>query len=150
MRAIATLVCVLVASVLTMSASAQSGDAKAGIAATNKKWEQAWAKADAAMLSSLYTANAWLLPPNGAMAKGKAVADVWKSVLGSGGTTIALTTQELEVHGDTAHEVGAYEIKAADGTTADKGKFVVIWKREGGDWKLHRDIWNSDMPPAEM
>ena len=30
----------------------------------------------------------------------------------------------------------------------DSGKFIVIWKQEGGQWKLHRDIWNSSMPPA--
>ena len=25
-------------------------------------------------------------------------------------------------------------------------KYVVIWKREGKNWKLHRDIFNSDNP----
>jgi hypothetical protein len=23
---------------------------------------------------------------------------------------------------------------------------LVIWKRDGDDWKLHRDIWNSSVP----
>ena len=25
---------------------------------------------------------------------------------------------------------------------------VTFRTREGGQWKLHRDIWNSDAPPA--
>jgi hypothetical protein len=23
----------------------------------------------------------------------------------------------------------------------------VVWKRRSGAWKLHDDIWNSDVPP---
>ena len=22
-------------------------------------------------------------------------------------------------------------------------KYVVVWKKVGGEWQLHRDIWNS-------
>ncbi len=29
----------------------------------------------------------------------------------------------------------------------DKGKYIVVWKKENGDWKVWRDIWNSDNPP---
>jgi ketosteroid isomerase-like protein len=28
----------------------------------------------------------------------------------------------------------------------DRGKYIVVWKDEGGKWKLHRDIWNSSLP----
>jgi len=31
----------------------------------------------------------------------------------------------------------------------DRGKFVVVWKKQAdGAWKIVADIWNSDMPPA--
>ena len=40
-------------------------------------------------------------------------------------------------------EVGRY-ILGAGGQTADVGKYIVIWKNDGGTWKLHRDIFNSD------
>jgi len=29
------------------------------------------------------------------------------------------------------------------------GKYVVIWKRDGGQWKIHRDIWNTSMPATK-
>jgi ketosteroid isomerase-like protein len=35
-----------------------------------------------------------------------------------------------------------------DGTIADKGKYIVVWKKEDGKWKLHRDLSNSDLPVA--
>ena len=31
----------------------------------------------------------------------------------------------------------------------DEGKYIVIWKREAGQWKLHRDILNRSMPLPE-
>jgi hypothetical protein len=30
----------------------------------------------------------------------------------------------------------------------DQGKYIVIWKREKGQWKLHRDIFNSSVPAS--
>jgi len=30
------------------------------------------------------------------------------------------------------------------------GKYIVIWKLEPtGEWRIHRDIFNWDIPPAE-
>jgi len=29
------------------------------------------------------------------------------------------------------------------------GKYVVIWKRDGGQWRIHRDIWNTSMPTTK-
>ena len=100
-------------------------------------------------MAALYTANATLLPPNSARVTGSAaILEFWKGALAGAPARGKLTTGEVEAHGDTAHEVGTYELSAADGKVVDKGKYVVVWKREGGQWKLHRDIWNSDMPPA--
>jgi len=44
-------------------------------------------------------------------------------------------------------ETGKYELFVGDKVSAEKGKFIVIWKEENGKWKMHRDIWNSDAPP---
>jgi hypothetical protein len=45
-------------------------------------------------------------------------------------------------------ETGRYEIYGAENKLMDKGKYVVAWKPVNGDWKLYRDIFNSDMPAA--
>jgi hypothetical protein len=60
-----------------------------------------------------------------------------------------LTTLEVEAHGDSAHEVGAYELSDASGKVLDRGKYVVIWKRDAARWKLHRDIWTTSQAPAK-
>ena len=63
---------------------------------------------------------------------------------------VSLTTEEAEGHGNTAHEVGKYELRGADGKVLDHGKYVVIWKKEGASWKLHRDIWTTSVAPAKQ
>jgi len=70
-------------------------------------------------------------------------------VFDSGVKGVRLKTLEVESHGDLAHEVGQYELLDAAGKTLDRGKYVVIWKKDGGRFKLHRDIWTTSMPPAK-
>jgi hypothetical protein len=41
-----------------------------------------------------------------------------------------------------------YRLQGAGGQVLDMGKYVVIWKQEAGQGKLHRDIWNSSRPAA--
>lgn len=56
--------------------------------------------------------------------------------------------EELEEHVDTAIEVGQYTLSGG-GQVMDRGTYLVTWKREDGQWKLHRDIWNTSVPPEE-
>ena len=35
-----------------------------------------------------------------------------------------------------------YKIKPSK-SQATAGRYVVVWKRQNGHWKIHRDIWNS-------
>lgn len=50
---------------------------------------------------------------------------------------------------DFVVEEGSYSFPDGKGGTIDKGKFITIWKQEDGKWKLYREIWNTDMAPAE-
>jgi ketosteroid isomerase-like protein len=62
---------------------------------------------------------------------------------------IALETTEVFDGNDTAAEVGKYTVLDGKGQAVDSGKYIVVWKTDGGKWKLHRDTWNSDAkPPA--
>jgi uncharacterized protein (TIGR02246 family) len=129
-----------------VAAGAQDAAVRAAIEAGNKKFSAAAAKGDAATVSSLYTADAEALPPNSDVVKGRAaIQAMWQGVFGSGVTGVDLTTLEVEAHGNSAHEVGTYVIKVKD-AVADRGKYVVVWKKVGGQWQLHRDIWNTSQP----
>lgn len=133
---------------VTLQINAQQ-DTRAAIEAANKQFVATFAKGDAAGLAGMYTTNGIAYPPNGDPVSGRpAIQKMWQSVIGMGVKGATLTTTEVEAHGDTAHEVGTYTMLADGGKQIDRGKYIVIWKREQGAWKLHRDIWNSSMPAA--
>jgi ketosteroid isomerase-like protein len=67
-------------------------------------------------------------------------------VIGMGLKSVKLETAELDVLGDSAIEQGYFELGDGAGNVADRGKFLVVWKQQGGEWRLHRDIWNSSVP----
>jgi len=53
--------------------------------------------------------------------------------------------EEIMVLGDHAYDYGYYEgsTTKADGSKSDwKGKYVIVWKKVEGDWKIYLDIWN--------
>jgi uncharacterized protein (TIGR02246 family) len=123
-------------------------DVRDQIAAANEQFEAAVARADAAGLAALYTENGQLLPPNADAQTGReAIQAVWQSVLDMGIKKAKLEIVEVEDLGDTAIEVSRYKLFGAEGQMLDKGKYIVIWKKEDQQWKLHRDIFNSSMPP---
>ncbi len=118
------------------------------IAAENEAFLTAFAKGDATAMAMTYTEDGQALPPNGEVVTGReALAGLWQAVFGMGIVGATLETVELEQLGNHAYEVGKYTLKATDGSEVDRGKYVVIWQcLPGGEWKWHRDIWNSSVP----
>jgi uncharacterized protein (TIGR02246 family) len=117
------------------------------IAAANERFMAAFDSHDAAGVAALYTEDGRLLPPNADVMAGKeAIQTFWQGAMDAGLASAQLEIVEVEDHGDTAIEVSQYTLGGADGQPLDQGKYIVIWKREAGDWKLHRDIFNSSLP----
>jgi ketosteroid isomerase-like protein len=124
--------------------------AREAIAEGYKAFELAFYKGDADAISRMYTEDAELLIPEAPIVRGReAIAQVWKSIVGSGGTTTRVNTGEVQESGEWTYEVGTFEASAPDGKILNAGKYIVIWKRQStGEWKIHRDIFNWDIPPA--
>lgn len=132
---------------MTQSASTEVRDA---IAAANLKFMETFSKGDAAGMAALYTENGQILPPNSETVAGsQALQAFWQALMDMGIKEIKLESGEVEGHADTAFEVSTYTLRAEAGKVLDKGKYIVIWKLAQGQWKLHRDIFNSSMPAAE-
>jgi uncharacterized protein (TIGR02246 family) len=118
------------------------------IAATNRAFEEAIRKGDVDRLAYLYTTDAMALPPDGPVVKGRdAIKEMWRGAIRDMALRdVQLQTLDLEVAGDTACEVGearlTLEPPSSAPTTATV-KYVVAWKKAGGRWLLHRDIWNA-------
>jgi uncharacterized protein (TIGR02246 family) len=124
-----------------------SEGARAAIAAVNEQFQKAFSSGDASGMGQHYTQDGQLLPPNSQTITGpEAIAGFWEGVMGMGIKTVRLETVDFEDHGSTAIEIGNYFLTGGEGQAIDNGKFLVVWKNDGGSWKLHRDIWNSSSP----
>jgi ketosteroid isomerase-like protein len=121
-------------------------DHKAVIEETNKAFSAAALKGDsAAFVTTLYHPDAAVFPPNAPEMNVSKTASAMTQFSSMGVTSFSLTTKEIFKGDETVTEVGTYEM--GDGSkTIDKGKYMVVWKKDGDTWKLFRDIWNSDNP----
>jgi uncharacterized protein (TIGR02246 family) len=110
----------------------------------NDAFEAAFPNQDSVGLAALYTTDGVLLPPGMAEMKGtEAIQQFWQGAMQMGVGKAKLTTVEAEEYGDTAIEQGQFVLSGADGSELDHGKYIVVWKRQGDQWYLQRDIWNS-------
>jgi ketosteroid isomerase-like protein len=110
---------------------------------------EAFGRGDAAGVARLYTPSAQLLPAHSDFVEGiAAIQRFWQGAMDMGLKEAVLESLEVEGYGETAHEMGRYTLKTGTGEVADSGKYLVIWKQEGGAWKLHRDIWTTSRPAA--
>jgi ketosteroid isomerase-like protein len=124
-------------------------DPRSEIEEGNRRFMEAFGRGDAAGVARLYTARAQLLPAHSDFVDGTtAIQRFWQGAMDMGLKEAILETLEVEGHGETAHEIGRYTLKTGTGEVADSGKYLVVWKQEGGVWKLHRDIWTTSRPPA--
>ena len=124
-------------------------DVHDAIVAANRIFMATFSRGDAAGIAALYTENGQFLPPNSDFVTGKqAIQTTFQAYMDKGIKAIKIETIEVEGYGDTASEVGRYTLEGEGGQVLGRGKFVVIWKQEAGQWKLHRDIINTSMPAS--
>jgi uncharacterized protein (TIGR02246 family) len=120
------------------------------IEANTRQFIEAFNKGDAAAVANMYTMDAHLLPPNSEIIEGRAeIQKFWQGAMSAGLKLVSLDIADLQVSGNTAIEVGRYTSTmpgAGGATTTDKGKYVVVWKRQGQSWKLAIDTFNTSLP----
>jgi ketosteroid isomerase-like protein len=124
-------------------ATKTAADVAKKIKAVNKAIGAAVAKGDGAAVAKMYAKGARLLPPGTEPLKGKGIKEFWQNAVsptGMGVTAAAIKSKEVAVQGSTAIEVGNYTLTTPAGQS--KGNYIVVWKKEGKDWKLFRDIFN--------
>ncbi len=95
-------------------------------------------------LSKVYTEDATILPAGGDVISGlENIRRFWADACRALKVThCRLDPFEVEVLGDTAFEVARGEVGTENGAVPIK--YVVVWKRRGGQWRWHRDIWNMN------
>ena len=133
----------LLITVLLHGTSARSDDVRAAVEAGNRTFIAAFLRGDAQAVAELYTEDAEVIAPGAPVARGRsAIAAAWQKAIDSGVKDLTLNTANVESSSDLACETGIVRLVAKDGGITE-GRYVVVWKRTDGKWKLYRDIWNG-------
>ncbi|MBV8763718.1 MAG: SgcJ/EcaC family oxidoreductase [Hyphomicrobiales bacterium] len=112
----------------------------------NDQFADAFNRGDALTLATMYTEEAVVLPAGAPLVRGReAIQNFWKK----GAEQLEgmrLTTLDVQPLGnDAAREIGTFVLKTKGQSPQQlDGKYVVIWQKDGGKWKLSTDIWNAN------
>jgi uncharacterized protein (TIGR02246 family) len=119
---------------------------RATIEKLNDAWTAAFNKGDAAAVAALYSEDAYVLPPGSAMVKGRAAIEAFWRQAAQQMTDAKLTTLDvLPLGRSAAREIGTVTLKTKSQPPQEVvGKYAVVWRKVGRDWKLATDIWNTD------
>lgn len=141
-------VIILAIPLLFLATFAQARDVKSEIDAANAKFVAAFNKGDAAGVADLYIEQATALPPGAPMAKGRAAIQAfWQGAIQAGYKNVTLKALQVDRYGTAAREIGQFSLDAPNAQKQMvhvEGKYVVLWRRIGGTWKLDTDIWNAN------
>ena len=116
---------------------------------SNSDFVAAIAKGDAAAVAALYGADAQVMPPGSDPLTGPDIQKYWQSSFAAGVSGATFKTLDVFGQGLTVTEVGLYQLRNKDNKQLDHGKYIVVWHKEGGKWKLLRDMFSSNEPPAK-
>jgi uncharacterized protein (TIGR02246 family) len=128
----------------------QAREIRTAVEAAGRDVMAIFARGDAAGLARAYTREALIMPANSDFIRGTtAIQALYQSLFDAGITVFVLEPLEIGGLGDTAYDVGRYELRGKTGETVDKGKYVLVWKREDGQWRIHLDIFTTSLPALQ-
>jgi ketosteroid isomerase-like protein len=122
---------------------------KAHIVEMNKSYSKRFTTNDTAFYTERYCKDAQVYCPSVPAVIGRDSIRAFFYAGGNNGeAVIELPIGSVYGNADLVVEDGTYNFPDGKGGSVDKGKFIALWKQEDGKWKLYREIWNTDLPPA--
>lgn len=130
-------------------AEAAGREAEQAIMDLEREWSRRFQEKDTVWIADLHARQGRMMPPNAEPVVGRdAVRSAWGEMARMEGATLDWESQEVHVaaSGDMAYDLGTYTMTLPDGTE-DRGKYVVVWVKEDGRWKVAVDMFSSNQPP---
>jgi len=120
--------------------------AKAEIEAANKEFMAFFAAGDSIGLANLYTQDAKFMNTGAPAVTGrKNIQSALSGIMKSGISSVNLITIDVWGMENLITEEGEISLFVEEAEVY-QGKYIVLWKKADGKWKLFRDIFNSNLP----
>jgi ketosteroid isomerase-like protein len=113
----------------------------------NDAFMQAHITRDTAILNSMYTKDAKVFPPNSEVITGQATIEAM-NLLWVNYDIKEAVEESTSLYGNEDYIIdeGTYYMVYGAENTIDKGKYLNVWKKEDGKWKMFTNMWNSSLP----
>jgi ketosteroid isomerase-like protein len=113
------------------------------------QFTQAHITRDTTFLNNIVTLDAKSFPPNtDAVIGRRAIAALNAEWVGF--DIREFREESIGFYGNEEYLIdeGTYYLRYGEENTIDKGKYINIWKKEDGDWKICSNMWNTSLPAA--
>jgi uncharacterized protein (TIGR02246 family) len=134
--------------------SASSFDIKQGEASimqSNQNLMKAFKTDDSVGIVNCFTTDAKLMCSNRPSIEGKEnIGNYFSNLMRKDIAAIDLKTIKILGDSSVLAEEGTYLFSDSQKKQIDKGKYIVLWKQEAGNWKMYRDMWTSDLPSSAI
>ncbi len=117
-----------------------------GVQQASQRFSSAMSGGDAAAAASLFTDDAVVLPPGRSELTGRADIQRFLGAMTRSVQNLRYTSEDVHPLSDgVAREIGGFSFKGKGQNPQDvTGKYVIVWVKSGGDWKISTDIWNRN------
>lgn len=126
--------------------NSDSGSDREKIMEASRKFSESLMAADYQSLAEVYTEDGKIFPANSEILEGReAIAERFRMPPDQKVIAHEITPEAINILGDHAFDYGYYSGKSqnSEGEIQPwKGKYVVVWKKTDGQWKMYLDIWN--------
>ena len=109
----------------------------------NARYARAHVEGDAATIDDMFTLDATCFPPGADALIGRAaIHDLTVAYVKGGVRQFRLDSLCCYGNEDLVVEQGTFVMTSGPDDVVERGKYLNVWKQEGGAWELHASIWN--------
>lgn len=117
------------------------------IAQQNARFTQAHLAGDVAAIDSMFAPDAKSYPPGAAAVTGlQAIHDFTVEYIKAGLTEFREESTDFYGDNDLVVDAGIYVVTYGPEHVTERGKYLNVWRKLNGTWKIQSNIWNSDAP----
>ena len=110
------------------------------IAAVYDEWKSAVRRRDAHAISMLYSADGMVVTAARPSFRGRqAVAELNQFYFDFGVASVEVNTDEMYAVGEMICELGTAQAFTVSGGVLSVNRYMTLWKKEDGKWRVHRD-----------